>query len=313
MTPTEPTPTADRGEEVPTVSTRPLKLAVADRGTDLELRVTAPAQGTGLPIVLFSHGFGELMDSYSPLGEFWAARGFVVLQPAHLDSIRYGIGPSDPRYPDIWRYRIADLTRLLDGLQEIESSVPLLDGRLDRGRIAVAGHSWGATTASALIGARTIGPDGRVGEGTADDRVRAAVLFSVAGTGGENLTPFAAQNFPFMNPDFAAMTAPALIVAGARDQSPLSTRGPDWWTDAYARSPGPKALLTVAGAEHSLGGIAGYSTHEVTDWSFDRITLLQRASTAYLNARLGDDADAWTQLTAAMSGDSRTEARIEVK
>jgi dienelactone hydrolase len=304
-------PAVDLGTEAPTFSTRPVALPAANRGSDLELRVTAPTTGTGLPIVVFSHGFAELMDSYAPLAEFWAAHGFVVLQPAHLDSHRYGLAPTDPRFPTVWRSRIDDLTRTLDGLDEIESSVRELDGRMDRDRIAVAGHSWGATTASALIGARIIGPDGSVGETMADSRVRAGVLFAVAGTGGENLTPFAAEHFSFMNPDFAAMAPDALIVAGDHDQSPLSTRGPDWWTDAYTQSPGPKALLTLAGAEHSLGGIAGYSTHDITDWSLERIALLQRISTAYLHASLGIDHEAWAEASAAMSGDSPTEGRID--
>lgn len=306
-------PTADLGTQAPIFSSRPVELPTAHRGSELELRVTAPTTGTGLPIVVFSHGFAELMDSYTPLTEFWAAHGFVVLQPAHQDSHRYGLAPTDPRFPTVWRSRIDDLTRTLDGLNEIEAAVPELEGRLDRERITVAGHSWGATTASALIGARIIGPDGSVGETMADDRIRAGVLFAVAGTGGEDLTPFAAEHFSFMNPDFAAMAAPALIIAGDQDQSPLSTRGPDWWTDAYTHSPGPKALLTLPNAEHSLGGIAGYSTHVITDWNLERIALQQQISTAYLHAILGIDREAWTHASAAMSDESHTAGRIDVK
>jgi len=55
------------------------------------------------------------------------------------------------------------------------------------------------------------------------------------------------------------MKIPALITAGDHDQSPLSVRGPDWWTDGYTLSPGEKSLLTVFGAEHSQGGIHAYS------------------------------------------------------
>jgi hypothetical protein len=53
---------------------------------------------------------------------------------------------------------------------------------------------------------------------------------------------------------------PALIVAGDQDQPPLSVRGPDWWTDACRLSLGEKSLLTLSGAEHSLGGVHAYGS-----------------------------------------------------
>jgi hypothetical protein len=37
-------------------------------------------------------------------------------------------------------------------------------------------------------------------------------------------------------------------------------RGPDWFTDAYHLSPGNKSLLTLVGAQHSLGGIHDYES-----------------------------------------------------
>jgi fermentation-respiration switch protein FrsA (DUF1100 family) len=257
----------DAAIDTPTsvISIRPVVLPAPGRGEDLQVRVTAPMTGRDLPIVVFSHGFGSSMDGYAPLAEFWAAHGFVVLQPTHLDSRTLGLSPDDPRTPVIWRFRIEDLTRVLDELDVIEGSVPGLAGRLNRDRIAAAGHSWGATTASALLGARILDQEDNAGEDMSDPRVAAGVLLAVAGTGGDDLTPFAAENFSFMNPSFAEMRTPALVVAGDHDQSLLSVRGPDWWTDAYTLSPGDKSLLTLFGAEHSMGGITGYSVTETTD------------------------------------------------
>jgi predicted dienelactone hydrolase len=31
---------------------------------------------------VFSHGFGSSLDGYGPLADFWAAHGFVVIQPS---------------------------------------------------------------------------------------------------------------------------------------------------------------------------------------------------------------------------------------
>jgi predicted dienelactone hydrolase len=184
------------GTPVPVVSVKPVVLAAPDRGDDLQVRVSAPRTGRDLPVVVFSHGFGFSMDAYGPLVDFWAAHGFVVIQPTHLDSVTLDLAPDDPRAPRIWRFRIGDLVRVLDELDRIEASVPELGGRLARDRIAATGHSYGATTASALLGARILDPEGRVGADMSDPRVAAGVLLALAGTGAENLTPFAAEMFP---------------------------------------------------------------------------------------------------------------------
>jgi hypothetical protein len=106
------------------------------------------------------------------------------------------------------------LKRILDQLDLIEASVPGLPGRLDRARIAAAGHSWGGQTASMLLGARVLDSDGKPGEDMSDPRVTAGVLLATTGEGGADLTPFAAGHFPFMNPSFADMATPALVIAG---------------------------------------------------------------------------------------------------
>ncbi|MET8987325.1 chlorophyllase [Nonomuraea wenchangensis] len=281
------------------VSVKPVVLPAPDRGEDLRVRVSAPATGRNLPVVIFSHGFGWSMDGYGPLADHWAAHGFVVVQPTHLDSRTLALPPDDPRTPLIWRWRVADLTHVLDRLDAVEAAVPGLAGRLDDDRIAVAGHSWGGQTASMLLGARVLDAAGRPGEDLSDRRVRAGVLFATPGSGGADLTPFAAEHFPFMNPDFTRMTTPALVVAGDQDRSALSVRGPDWFTDPYRLSPGGKSLLTLFGAEHSLGGIVGPGAAETTDESPARVALIQRLTTAYLRSALDPGDPAWPAACAA--------------
>ena len=61
------------------------------------------------------------------------------------------------------------------------------------------------------------------------------------------------------------------VVAGDHDQSKMSSRGPDWFTDAYTHSPGATDLLTFYGAEHALGGIVGYEVAETTDENPERV------------------------------------------
>jgi len=293
----------------PVISVRPVVLPAPGRGDDLQVRVTAPAAGGDLPVIVFSHGFGESLDGYAPLVDFWAAGGFAVIQPTHLDSRTLNVTPDDPRYPEIWRVRVEDLSRVLDHLDVIEAAIP---GRLDRSKIAVAGHSWGAQTASTLAGARVL-DGGTPGESMTDSRVRAAVLLSLPGTGGADLSPMAAEYFPFMSPDFDGMKTPSLIVAGDQDRSPLTVRGPDWFTDGYRLAPGATDLLTLFGAEHGLGGIQGTHDTRTTDESPERVALVQRMTLAYLRTALGLDDAAWPQARDALTSAAEPLGRIDSK
>ncbi len=284
----------------PIVSVKPVALSAPGRGDELRVRVSAPATGGELPIIVFSHGFGSSLDGYGPLVDYWAAHGFVVVQPTHLDSRTLGLAPDDPRTPRIWRIRVEDLTRVLDQLDRVEAAVPGLAGRLDRGRIAVAGHSFGGQTAGNLLGLRVLEPRTGREEDLSDPRVKAGVLLATAGKGGADLSPFAAEHFPFMNPNFAAMSTPALVVAGDQDDSPLTVRGPEWMADPYRLSPGGKSLLTVFGAEHSLGGIPGYEARETTDEHPGRVALIQQLTWAYLRDALDVEEASWAAARKAL-------------
>lgn len=281
------------GTGAPVLSIAPVTLSAPDRAVPLEVRVSAPATGTNLPVVLFSHGNGWNLDGYAPLTAFWASRGFVVIQPTHLDSRRNGFGFDSPVFPTIWTERIADLTRILDQLDTVEDAIPGLAGRIDRSRIAATGHSWGGQTAQSLLGARIFTEAGEVGEDLSDSRVTAGILLAATGIGGDDLHPFARANFPFMRPSFQELTTPTLVIAGDHDQSKMSSRGPDWFTDAYTYSPGATDLLTFYGAEHALGGIVGYEVAETTDENPERVAVIQRMSTAYLQSALHVDGNSW--------------------
>jgi predicted dienelactone hydrolase len=76
---------------VPVLSVSPVVLSIPGRAVDLEVRVSAPVTGSELPVILLSHGLGfsnslSSLNGYAPLANFWAAHGFVVIQPTHLDS-----------------------------------------------------------------------------------------------------------------------------------------------------------------------------------------------------------------------------------
>jgi predicted dienelactone hydrolase len=290
----------------PVVSVSPVVLSAPGRGEDLRVRVSAPTTGRDLPIILFSHGFGSSFRAYGPLVDFWAAHGFVVIQPNHLDSRTVGVGPDDSRWPSLWRFRVEDMKRILDNLDLIAAAVPELQGRLDPSRIAAAGHSFGGQTTGILLGMRVMD-----GGDMSDPRVKAGVLLATAGRGGADLTPAAAEQYPWLNASFAEMTTPALVIAGDADVSPMTTRGADWSADPYRLSPGGGALLTLFGGEHSLGGIPGYEAAETTDDDPDRVATVRRMTWAYLRSALYPEDPSWPEAKAAFMELPNPPGRLE--
>src|SRR5882757_6541432 len=98
----------------PVLSVAPVVIPAPGRAVDLEVRVSAPATRTGtatgtgsrtgtgtgsdLPVILLSHGHGysnhlSSLNGYAPLATYWAARGFVVIQPTHLSSRTLKLDP----------------------------------------------------------------------------------------------------------------------------------------------------------------------------------------------------------------------------
>ncbi|WP_194925702.1 alpha/beta hydrolase family protein [Catenulispora pinisilvae] len=310
-----------RVPDVPVLSYSPVVLPIPGRPVDLQLRVSAPAEGTGLPVILLSHGHGgsnnlSSLNGYGPLANAWAARGFVVVQPTHLSSKTLAGEVGDqPGAPLFWRSRAEDMTHILDRLDVIERSVPQLAGRLDRAKAAVAGHSLGGFTASLLLGARVTDPDtGEVAD-LAEPRLKAGVLLAAPGRGGDALNGPRAALVPFTSSvDFGTMTTPALVVAGDKDDSRHFTDvGPAWHADPYTLAPGPKTLLTLFGAEHGLGGIAGYDAAETTDENPEMVAAVSRLTAAYLRSSLFPGDDAWQTARDALTNGPDAFGRVDTK
>jgi predicted dienelactone hydrolase len=301
------------------LSVSPVVLSAPGRAVDLEVRVSAPVTGSDLPVILLSHGQGysnnlSSLNGYAPLANFWAAHGFVVIQPTHLSSRTLSLDPDTPGAPLYWRSRAEDMKRILDQLDAIEAAVPQLLGRLDRSKVAVAGHSMGGHTASLLLGARLTDPHDGTEVNLAEPRIKAGVLLAAPGRGGDALSESAAANLSFLTTDFSEMTTPALVVAGDKDTSAhLTVRGAEWHTDPYFLSPGSKSLLTLFDAEHGLGGVSGYDVAETTDENPKRVAAVGRLTWAYLRTELHPGDTAWQAARDALTAGPNPLGRVESK
>lgn len=292
---------------IQTLSIRPIVLPTSMRMIDLHISVTVPVSGDKLPILLLSHGHGRSnylssFHGYGPLVDRFAAAGFVVIQPTHLDSATLPYRDSDhPDAPLFWKSRANDMSLILDQIDAIERATPTLAGRIDTTKVAVLGHSMGGHTASVLLGAQHVEAEDTVS--VAEPRIRAGVLLAAPGR-GDALSDLAAKAYPFFSTiDFSTMTTPALVVAGDKDGSAhLTTAGETWHMDPYTLAPAPKSLLTLFGAEHGLGGIAGYDAAETTDENPDRVEALASLVEAYLRSQLDPEDDAWQRTRDAFIG-----------
>lgn len=302
------------------ISISPVVLPAPGRVVDLQLRISAPVTGRDLPILLLSHGHGSSnnlssLNGYAPLANFYAAHGFVVIQPTHLSSKSLAgiVDSKSPEAPLFWHSRAEDMTRILDGLNLIESAVPVLTGRLDRNRVAAVGHSLGGHTVGLLAGMRVTDPRNGQEVNLYEPRIKAAVLLGAPG-GGDNLAPKMAQLYPFFKTtNFAEMNMPALVVAGDKDKNPNFSAHDGWRAEAYFLSPGPKCLLTVFGGEHMLGGISGYDAAETTDENPERVALVQQLTWAYLRTALYPEDTSWPVASTALMESATLLGRIEFK
>jgi len=234
----------------------------AARNKDVEVSIEYPTRGGPFPIIVFSHGYGSSNRAYEPLISYWTSNGYVCIRPAHADagalrdSAREAmpaqppsnqrrrnpqpqgiIIPMQPRNPaeeiwdkerePQWRNRVLDLKLVLDSLGDLERNFPELQDKMDRTRIGVGGHGYGAFTALML----------------SDPRVRALVAMSPPGpSANRGLT---AQSF-------AGLKLPVMFMTGTNDRGGNESEDFNWRRQAFENSPaGDKYFVLIDSARSS--------------------------------------------------------------
>lgn len=265
----------------------------AQRNRDLDLVIEYPTRGGPYPVIVFSHGYGGSNRGYTTLTEFWTSRGYVCIKPNHADAgaIREATftpvmppparetreqrrerrereqnpqpaaaPPPDPE--SIWtgqtesdyRNRVADIKLVLDNLGAIEDKYPELKGRMDKAKVGVGGHSYGALTTMLAGGLRVTKNGTTLTLG--DPRVKAGVAMSPQGPSPEIGTSA---------DSYASIRTPMLFMTGSRDFG-VEGQAPEWRRQAYENSAPPdKWLVWIEGATHMTftGGIGALSQAEI--------------------------------------------------
>ena len=213
-----PAPTPPRPEHLPAAGgcvTRGAPFAVARSHVEMTRRsivtgdrrrldpeLWSPRGGRcARPLIVFSHGHRGAPATCAQLCARLARAGFVVIAPRHEDRDvdRFGLQAGE---------RVDDVEWVLDHTRV----------RFDRGRIGIAGHSFGGVTA---------------GEAASQDpRLRAVV--SLAGSAGHGT--------------MTATSAPTLLAAGTRD--PIETVQSSRAAAAAIAPTVPHELMVVPGARH---------------------------------------------------------------
>ncbi len=233
--------------------------AGAAGGGDLRDAPAARPRGP-FPLVVFGHGFAVTPAIYSGLLRAWASAGFVVAAPVFpLENAHAPGGPDERDLVNQPQDMRVVIDRLLgEGARPHDWASGLIDPR----QIAVAGQSDGGETALALAYDRAY----------RDPRVRAAVLLS-----GAQLPQGGRASLVTHGP-------PLLAVQGSADQIDPPER-----TAAFFAAAGrPKFMITLIGATH----LAPYTTEQ------PQLTIVERASVAFLRAYLGPRSGRRRQLAA---------------
>ena len=107
--------------------------------------------------MVISHGLWESPRDLQGWAEYLSANGYTVLLPEHQGSDADQqkamlVGDQPPPGPQELRLRAMDVTAMLSA---VESGGLLSRLSLNTDEVAVVGHSWGATTAIQLAGARS--------------------------------------------------------------------------------------------------------------------------------------------------------------
>lgn len=237
------------------------------RDYDMPVRIFAPAldqEGAPYATLILSHGFLGRRGLFDTLADYLASHGYICVMTQHND-LRLLRRIQRP----------ADITFAIDYLLDSATN-PLVQGRLDETRIGIAGHSFGAFTALAMVGAQfEFSNSVSAIVSYPDERIRCAVAMSPQGPG----------NVGLYEGSWDLIEAPTLTMLGTLDIDQFGTEDPLERRIPYdSMSSSSKYLLALEDAQHfdfSDNGI-DENGDRFTQWYFPAIL-------AFFDAHINDN------------------------
>jgi dienelactone hydrolase len=192
----------------------------ARRNRSVPVKIYRPKKEEGaFPLIVFSHGLGGSREGYGYLGSHWASHGYISLHLQHIGSdaaiwrdvpkterLRaMRMAAADPRNA---LHRPVDVRFAIDQMVALNRKTGPFKGRIDIGKIGIAGHSFGAHTALLIAGQKLIGPNER-SLSFADSRVKAMAAMSAPVPQRKNL----------LARSYEGVVLPCLHMTGTADHS----------------------------------------------------------------------------------------------
>lgn len=256
------------------VSVREAQVRDEVQGRDIQLRIVAPQAAGRFPVIVFSHGAFCDPQNYARITDRWAAHGYVVVAPHHLDAPGNRLRAGPEQAGMLLDSRIRDLTAVADG-------IPSVSGPADTTRMAIAGHSFGGMLAMIKAGLWLRDTAGGAPVSYADPRFSATVVMSGVGPMSQM-----ADNA------FAGLTGPLLASGGTRDVGNIGTGTIypwQWRMSPYTLAPpGAKYSLVLEDADHYLGGLICRADRGDED-DFQGVEIVVAVSLAFFDAYLRED------------------------
>jgi len=248
----------------------------------------ASRQVAPMPVVIFSHGLGGSREAALYLGESLAEHGYVAVHlqhPGSDESLWKSSGARDvnairgelskgANYSNL-KLRIEDVKFVLDELARRNQSDSRLAGKLELGRIGLAGHSFGAGTTMALAG-QNYGA-GRFNMNFADARVKAALYLSPP------------VNLRGRKPEevYGKIKIPGMLMTGTEDNSPIGDTTAQERLLPFSGIQAPNQyLVNFKDGDH---GIFGGRRRKGKDEDGGFQTMISRLSIAFFDAYLKGD------------------------
>ncbi len=234
------------------------------RGREILFRLYMPPDHDGAsdpapcPVVLFSHGLGGSREAAPYLGHALAQNGYCAFFLQHPGSDRSIVAEAKneeearqrllqaTRTPGNAHDRFGDIPVVIDQLAAMNAAGRLA-GRLDLGRIGIAGHSYGARTVLAAAGQWLPG----VGIAFKEPRIRAGIALSPNIPTGPGLSVSEEIDLTGL---YDAIDIPILHITGTEDGMPLGEGDFDPATRLLPfqyMDRSPQYLLVLDGANHN--------------------------------------------------------------